>query len=88
MNNNAAGFCLVLSEAYSKSCETANMKGSAKGVNSWMQSVIFVKVFILDALLGSECVSDYPEAFSISIKGSTWNLSRIFPISLVFYLSI
>ena len=32
-----------------------------------MQSTIFAESSILDVLLGSEYVSDYPEAFSVNI---------------------
>ena len=41
INDNTPGFCLVLSEAYSKPCETNNMKCFAKIVNGEIQSTIF-----------------------------------------------
>ena len=44
------------------------MKCFAKIVNGLIQSTIFAECSILDASLGSEYVSDYPEAFSIIIK--------------------
>ena len=54
-----------------------------------MQSTIFAKSSILVVSLDSEYISDYPEAFPLLlIEASTLNLSRIFLIWLVFYLSI
>ena len=51
-----------------KPFKTPNMKCFAKIVNGWIESTIFAERFILDLSLGSEGVSDYPEAFSIIIK--------------------
>ena len=90
ISKNARGFCLALSEAYSKPCETHNIKCFAKTVKGWIQSTIFEESSILDVLLGSEYVSDYPEAFSIiiNIESSTLDLPWIFLIWLIVYLSI
>ena len=57
-------FLFFLPEAY-LTCETPNMECFAKIVNSWMQSTIFVKSSILDALLGSEYISNCLGVFFI-----------------------
>ena len=63
------------------------MKCFAKIVNGWIQSTIFVENSILDVSLGSEYVSDYPEAFSIIINWrfhfeSFMNVSNLISILL------
>ena len=66
-----------------------SMKYSAKIVNGWIQSTIFAEKSILDVSLGSEYVSDYPEALSIIINWQfNFEFSWMFLIWLVFYLSI
>ena len=67
------------------------MKCFAKIVNGWIQSTILSERSILDVSLGSECVSDYPEAFSNVINQrvhfeSFMNISNLINISLK-YLS-
>ena len=92
IDDNAPGFCLVLSEAYWYIC-------FPKIVNGWIQSTIFAKISILGVSLGSECVSSYPVASSIITNPgfhfeSFSNFSNLisilhtaFIISLVFYVS-
>ena len=54
------------------------MKCFSRIVNGWIQSTILTKSSILDASLGCEYVSDYPEAFLLLlIKASTLNLPLI-----------
>ena len=69
-----------------------NMKCFPKIVNSWIQSTIFAKSSILDISLGSEYVSDYPEALSIVINWGFYfesfrNFSNLFSILLVLSIS-
>ena len=64
INNNALSFSVDLPVAHLP-CETPNMECFAKLINDWIHSTKFGKSYILDVLLGSECVSDYLWFFSI-----------------------
>ena len=69
LNENASGFFLVSSKAYSQSLETTNMDCIAKIVKGSIPSTVFAKSSILDAWLGSEYPPDYPKIFSVIISG-------------------
>ena len=88
INNSAPSFSLDLAETHLP-CETPNTECLAKIFNDRIHLTKFTKGSTLDVLLGSEYVSDYLRFFLLLwIEAAILNLSRIFLISWVFYLSI
>ena len=69
------------------------MKCFAKILIGWIQSLLFAESSILDVLLGSEYISDYPEVFSIIINWgfhfeSFINFSNLISIFSFFWIGI